>query len=198
MKRRWLIAGEFYLAAPVVVVVAVASVWLTVSAAYENYHLGRAFNQFINVVDVARDMHIGEGASPEQLTQTLMVRLAEWKIVDVKTIGPNFLGKSGERGFKNPWGHDVGVSFYPSSQSFRLETEVSPHACRHLLALYAKNLQLFGVRRVDAREKEANTAWRLIYEEPQQKGVSFELGSTAIASGCGNEDHILLSLTFLL
>ncbi len=198
MKRRWLIAGEFYLAAPFVVAVAMASVWLSLRATHENYNLGRTFNQFIQVVDVAREMHVGEGASPERAAQTLLERLAERKIAEVDKTSPSFMGKSGERGFENSWGYGVGVFFYPSAKAFRLETEVSPHACRHLLALYAKNLQTLGVRRVDAREQDPHAIWRLIYEEPQQKGSSPQLGEGAIASGCGREDHILLSLTFLL
>ncbi|MFA6280849.1 MAG: hypothetical protein WC612_08735 [Bdellovibrionales bacterium] len=198
MKRRWLISGEFYLAAPVVIVVACASLWFSLSAVYENYNLGRAFNQLIRVVDVAREMRVVEGASPEQAVQTLLERLAELDIADVKTTSPNFLGKSGERGFKNPWGYDVGAFFYPSAKAFRLEMEVSPHACRHLLDIYAKNMAPFGIRRVDAREQDPNAAWRLVYEESQQKGVAPQLGAEAIASGCGRDEHILLSLTFLL
>lgn len=198
MKRRWLIAGEFYLVAPFVVAVALASVWLSLRATQENYHLGRAFNQFIQVVDVAREMHVGNDASPDRAAQTLLERLAERKIVEVDKASPSFMGKSGGRGFKSPWGYDVGVFFYPFTRAFRLETEVSPHACRHLLTLYAKNLQTLGVRRIDAREQDPYAAWRLIYEEPQQKDVVLHLGEGAIASGCGSEDHVLLSLAFLL
>lgn len=194
MKRKWYTGLSFYVVAPIVMIGAVAALVLTLLATYENYSLGRATDQIIRVVSLARDLRLANETAPERAATVFFTRMEQVAPSEVIQISSPFLGEKSEQGVKNPWGGVMRVFFYPSAASVRLETALSSGACRRLLFFYAKDALSLGIRRVDVRSADAGSVWRMLYQE---KGTGSVLSPEAIYSGCGS-DQTILSLTFSL
>jgi len=198
MKKRWLFEIDYYFFMPLVVVIIAASLWLTVSAAIENYKLGRMADQLVRMASVARSVHVAAD------TVDFIVREAFFD--QIKTIGDDEVvvvvpsagvGRPAERGVVLPWGDIARASFYPDHHAFRFELPVSPSICRRLLSLYRKDVSEFGLLRVDVRSQEPPAFWRKVYETQQKAGAK-DIPESEIYSSCSNGGDVVVSLTFSL
>lgn len=195
MKRTWYAGLSFYVVAPVVSLVACCALVLTILAAYENYRLGQATDQVIQVVSLARELRVSKEIPADRALATFYARMGQVAPSSVVLISSPFMGEKQEQGITNPWGDVMRVFFYPAMASVRLEMPVSSAACRRLLLFYANDVRPLGVRRVDVRSSDAGAVWRMVYQEQDNAAV---LLPDAIYGGCGEDAQDILSLTFYL
>lgn len=194
MGRR-IFEWEYYIFGPIVVVLVVAALWITVSAAYGNYRLAQATSQIIRVVDTSRSLKVQTSAQPPRAVADFFNRYGEIYKAEIQQEASAFVGDAPKKVLHNPWGGVLRVQFYPDKQAMRIETSVAAIDCRRLLNFYAKEVIALGLRRIDVRTDDEFSAWRLVYIEG---GGAPELTPQAIYSGCGKEGKNLLSLTFSL
>ncbi|MDD3181586.1 MAG: hypothetical protein PHD48_02115 [Alphaproteobacteria bacterium] len=193
MKKTWYSGILFYFVAPVVMIGAIIALALTGFATYENYRLGQATDQIIRIVSLARDLRVAKDIPSDKASLIFYERLRQISPAEVVEVSSQFLGDRPEQGLLNPWGEVLRVFFYPSANSLRLETQLSSAACRRMLSFYAKDVGSLGVRRIDVRNADAGSVWRMVYQE--QGGI---LSPHAIYGGCGDDVQDVLSLTFYL
>lgn len=198
MKRERLVNWTFFFLAPPVMALAVAAMWLAVSAGVENLRTARVSNQVISAIARARAMRIRTNANPDYAQRELVKRIAEADGARLLAITAPTSGAEPELAFANPWGEAIRAFVYPSVQSVRLEVPLSRTACLRLLELYANDTASLGLQRVDVRESLPSALWRLVYEQPQNRKDPERLDLAAIQAGCGNSPETVVSLTFSL
>jgi len=192
----------YYFFGPLVVILITASIWVTVSAAMENYRTAQAKAQMYNIIAMARDMRIRPDAETRSVSREFFRRVADARLLQVVQLEPAFLGSEAELGFKNPWDGSVRVFFYPSAQAMRLEMPVSPPACRKMLRFVADKKNDLKLRSIDIADDEPRPIqgtqktllWRKLYEAGKELGFTSE----AIDGQCRDGAHNLLLLTFNL
>jgi len=194
MRSRWFTGWEYYVFGPIVVVLVSCALWISFSAAHENYRLAQANAQLYNIIGTVREMRVPQDAVPERALKEFYRRLSESQMAQVVQVLPPFLGKEAEQGLQNPWGEVVRVYLYPSVQSVRIEMPVSSSVCRNMLLFAAEKSNILRLRRVDVKENDAIRVWRILYEEGRDKKLTTE----TIYGGCGDNVEDVLSLTFYL
>lgn len=182
--------GLFVLIAPFVAFLAAASVWLSLTAAIENYRASRVSDQILVAISRAREGRISSSFQPAQAQNILVQGLEQFDGMETLFIGGS------ERGVKNPWGRPIRVYVYPAERAVRFEQPLSAAACRKMLSFYAEDAVSLGLQRVDIRDNLPSALWRMVYEKPRTGAAG--IGLKAIEAGCNNEAGVLVSLTFSL
>jgi len=192
-QTRW----ETIIIAPIIFILILTGLWLVGAAAYENYRISSASDQIIRVVSLARDMRIPKYSSIDNVTKSFFSRMGRLNIAPIIITKPAFLENSPQRGYENSWGNPASIYFSPKEQYIRIEGMVSASACRRLLLLYRKEAGELGIRRVDVKNEEITSLWRLVYHA-DKKEKNKKISSPAIYSGCGDDGNVLLSISFYL
>lgn len=195
LKRRTSLS--FFFLAPPVLALALAGVWLSVSAGIENLKYARVSSQVISAVARARAMRIRPNSEASYAQGELLKRLVEADgAIPLLLTSP---GAKAERAMVNPWGKPTRLIVYPAAQALRIELILSRTACLKMLQLYAGDVASLGLLRVDVREQLPSALWRLVYEQPQgQTASKTGLDAGAIQAGCGGAAETTVSLTFSL
>jgi len=198
MNRRWLSVTGFYIFGPIVLVLVVASFWLVFMAMAENSRLGKATEQIIGILSVARYMPFSPNATPDRALNDFYDQIAKARSYEIVQLTPSTADGQSGKVIKNPWGGNIKVSFIPYERIFSLETAIPSSVCRKILLLYSRDLQDMGIRRIEVKEDSFDrNLWRLIYEQGNAnflKGLPVE----AIYVGCGNDIRDLVRFTFSL
>lgn len=199
MKKSWVLSLDLFFIGPPLILAIVVSLWVVISAAYENFRLATATDQIIQVVSIAREMKFTPNYPKERSLYELIQRLATLsppvKVVelpDASAVGGHAYG------FKNPWQDHVFLSLVPAEREIRLTMPVSASACRRLLAFYQNDAGALGVSRVTALDQEEEGAVeRLIYQ-----GVSGDkskkIEADMIYGGCGESGRLSVFMAFFL
>ncbi len=198
-KKAWVTNLIFFFVAPPVLALAGFGVWVSLSAAAENFKIGQMSDQIIAVVSRARQMKINASLDPFRAQTDLMNHLVSFDNLPLSSLPDQKTGRrEPERGVENPWGGLTRVWVYPSARALRLEATASSPVCRKLLERYAPDAVSLGLLRVDAREQLPSALWRVFYEQRSRAKPGEGMPSSAVFSACGGTAAVQLSLTFRL
>ena len=183
-----------FLAAPVVMAAILAALWLAVMAAHENVRFARATDQVLGVIAIARNTATNPAATQESATADLLERLSHFESMRVRpaengTQRPSLI---------NSWGRRMEVEMLPFSHQLRVQTSLSPAACRRMILFYAKDAPPLGVQRVEVNDEGLlQTSGRMLYGGPDDIARS-KLDLSAVNAGCGESEQVALILTIRL
>jgi hypothetical protein len=188
------ISWKTFFIAPLVAAAVAAALWLSVTAAVENFKFARATGQILSVIAAARDMAVPAAANASLATAGLFDRLAHIDSASVRPATENRMAS-----LANPWGGSVTLDMQPALRQLRVQTNLFPAVCRRLVLFYAKDAGPLGLQRVEAHDTGlVEMPSRLLFDAQNTAAMPTQPNPGAIAMGCGRDEQVLLTLTFRL